>query len=67
VFGEIKAEKEVPLAYAGYGGLGKQDGHIGKARKYLTKPLKIFERLGGSITQQFNNVPLANKWTVSVV
>jgi len=46
VFGEIKAEKEVTLAYEGYGGLGKQDGHIGKARKYLTKPLKIFERLG---------------------
>lgn len=48
VFGEIKAEKEVTLAYAGYGGLGKQGGHIAKARKYLTKPLKIFERLGGS-------------------
>ena len=33
------------LAYAGYGRLHKQQGKVGQAREYLTKALKIFERL----------------------
>jgi tetratricopeptide (TPR) repeat protein len=43
---EIKAENELALAYAGYGRLHKQQGQIAQARKYLTKALEIFERLG---------------------
>jgi class 3 adenylate cyclase/tetratricopeptide (TPR) repeat protein len=43
---EIKAENELAQAYAGYGRLYKQKGQIAKAREYLTKALKIFERLG---------------------
>jgi len=46
VLEEIKAENELALAYAGYGRLHKQQGQIGQARKYLTKALEIFERLG---------------------
>jgi tetratricopeptide (TPR) repeat protein len=46
---EIKAENELALAYAGYGRLYKQKGQIVKARKYLTKALAIFERLGALI------------------
>jgi tetratricopeptide (TPR) repeat protein len=46
VLQKIKAENELALAYAGYGRLYKQKGQIAKAREYLTKALKIFERLG---------------------
>jgi tetratricopeptide (TPR) repeat protein len=46
VLREIKAENELALAYAGYGRLQKQQGHIGQAREYLTNALEIFERLG---------------------
>jgi tetratricopeptide (TPR) repeat protein len=46
VLGEIKAENELALAYAGYGRLHKQQGEIARAREYLTKVLEIFERLG---------------------
>jgi class 3 adenylate cyclase/tetratricopeptide (TPR) repeat protein len=45
VLREIKAENELALAYAGHGRLHKQQGQIDQARKYLTKGLKIFERL----------------------
>ena len=48
MFGEIKAEEKVTVAYAGYGGLRKQCDDIAKAREDLTKPLKIFEWPGGS-------------------
>jgi len=43
---EIKAENELAMAYAGYGGLHKKQGEIARAREYLTKALEIFERLG---------------------
>jgi class 3 adenylate cyclase/tetratricopeptide (TPR) repeat protein len=46
VLREIKAENELALAYAGYGRLHKQKGQIVEARKYLTKALEVFERLG---------------------
>jgi tetratricopeptide (TPR) repeat protein len=46
IFREIKAENELAMAYAGYGRLHKQQGQIAQARKYLTKALEIFERLG---------------------
>jgi tetratricopeptide (TPR) repeat protein len=46
VLQEIKAENELALAYAGYGRLHKRQGQIAQARKYLTKALEIFERLG---------------------
>jgi tetratricopeptide (TPR) repeat protein len=46
VFQEIKAENDVALAYVGYGRLQKQQGQFAQAREYLTKALKIFERLG---------------------
>ncbi len=46
VLQEIRAENELAQAYAGYGRLHKQKGQIAKAREYLTKALKIFERLG---------------------
>jgi tetratricopeptide (TPR) repeat protein len=46
VLGEIKAENELALAYAGYGRLHKQQGNIAQALEYLTKALEIFERLG---------------------
>jgi tetratricopeptide (TPR) repeat protein len=46
VFGEIKAENELALAYAGYGRLHKQQDKVAQAREYLTKALEIFERLG---------------------
>jgi len=46
VLGEIKAENELALAYAGYARLHKQQGKVGQAREYLTKALEIFERLG---------------------
>jgi tetratricopeptide (TPR) repeat protein len=42
----IKAENELALAYAGYGRLHRQQGHIAPARDYLTRALAIFERLG---------------------
>ena len=34
------------MAYARYGRLQKQQGQMAQAREYLTKALKIFERLG---------------------
>ena len=43
---EIKAENELALAYAGYGGLYKQQGNAEKAKEYLNKALKILDRLG---------------------
>jgi len=46
VLREIKAENYLPLAYAGYGRLHKQQGNTEQAREYLTKALEIFERLG---------------------
>ncbi|NIS62889.1 MAG: tetratricopeptide repeat protein [Proteobacteria bacterium] len=46
MLGEIKAENELAMAYAGYGRLHRQQGEIGQAREYLTKALEIFERLG---------------------
>jgi len=46
VLQEIRAENELAQAYAGYGRLHKQKGQIAKAREYLVKALKIFERLG---------------------
>jgi tetratricopeptide (TPR) repeat protein len=46
VLREIHAENELALAYAGYGRLHKEQGQIAQARKYLTKALEIFERLG---------------------
>jgi hypothetical protein len=33
------------LAYAGYGRLYKQQGHIDKAKEYLNMALEILERL----------------------
>jgi len=46
VFGEIKAENELALAYAGYGRLQLQQSQFAQAREHLTKALEIFERLG---------------------
>ena len=46
IFRDIKAENELAMAYAGYGQLHKKQGEIERAREYLTKALKIFERLG---------------------
>ena len=46
IFQEIKAENELAMAYAGYGRLHKKQGEIARAQEYLTKALKIFERLG---------------------
>ncbi len=43
---EIRAENELALTYSGYGRFHKQQGNIEQARKYLTKSLEIFERLG---------------------
>jgi tetratricopeptide (TPR) repeat protein len=43
---QINAENELALAYAGYGRLHQQQGHIEKAREYLTRALATFERLG---------------------
>jgi len=46
VLGEIKAENELALAYAGYGRLQMQQDQFSQAREYLTKALEVFERLG---------------------
>ena len=43
---QIHAENELALAYAGYGRLHQQQGHVTPARDYLTRALGIFERLG---------------------
>jgi len=43
---EIKSENELAMAYAGMGRSNKQQGHMAKAREYLTRALEIFERLG---------------------
>jgi len=42
----IHAENELALAYAGYGRLHQQQGHVTQAQEYLTRALAIFERLG---------------------
>jgi tetratricopeptide (TPR) repeat protein len=62
VLQEIKAENELALAYAGYSRLHKQKGQIAKAREYLTKALKIFERLGtliepGKVREELAELP----------
>jgi predicted ATPase/class 3 adenylate cyclase len=46
---KIKAENELALAYACKGRLHKQHNRFSQARVYLTKALKIFERLGNRI------------------
>jgi class 3 adenylate cyclase/tetratricopeptide (TPR) repeat protein len=46
IFREIRAENELALAYASYGRFYKQQGDMAHARKYLTRALKVFERLG---------------------
>jgi class 3 adenylate cyclase/tetratricopeptide (TPR) repeat protein len=46
IFREAKAEAWLPLAYAGYGRLHRQQGNLHEARKYLTDALEIFERVG---------------------
>jgi len=46
VLGDIQAENELALAYAGYGRLHEQQSDITQAREYLTQALEIFERLG---------------------
>jgi tetratricopeptide (TPR) repeat protein len=43
---ETKAKNELALAYSGMGRYHKQQGDTDEARKYLTKALEIFERLG---------------------
>ena len=43
---QINAENELALAYAGYGRLHQQQGHVTQAREYLNRALAIFERLG---------------------
>jgi tetratricopeptide (TPR) repeat protein len=42
----ISADNELARAYAGYGRLYIQQDNIEKAREYLNRALKIFERLG---------------------
>jgi predicted ATPase len=46
VLQQIKAENELALAYADYGGLHQRQGQFQQAREHLTKALEIFERLG---------------------
>ncbi len=46
LLGEIKAENELALAYAGVGRLRKQRGAIAEAHEFLSRALEIFERLG---------------------
>jgi len=46
IYKEIKAQNELALAYSGMGRLHKQKEDTEEARKYLTKALEIFERLG---------------------
>jgi tetratricopeptide (TPR) repeat protein len=46
VLQQINAENELALAYAGYGRLHAQGGHLPQARTYLSQALNIFERLG---------------------
>jgi tetratricopeptide (TPR) repeat protein len=46
IFGEIRAENELAMAYAGIGHLHRQESQFKRARKYLMQALKIFERLG---------------------
>jgi class 3 adenylate cyclase/tetratricopeptide (TPR) repeat protein len=46
IFQEIKAENQLAMAYTGYGRLHKKQGETARAQEYLTKALKIFERLG---------------------
>jgi tetratricopeptide (TPR) repeat protein len=46
IFKESKAENDLAMAYSGMGRYHKQQGDVEEARKYLTKALEIFERLG---------------------
>jgi class 3 adenylate cyclase/tetratricopeptide (TPR) repeat protein len=52
MFGEINAENEMALSYAGYGRYHRQTGHLAKAREFLTRALEIFERLGTLVEPQ---------------
>jgi class 3 adenylate cyclase/tetratricopeptide (TPR) repeat protein len=52
MFGEINAENEMALSYAGYGRYHRQIGHMAKAREILTRALEIFERLGTLVEPQ---------------
>jgi tetratricopeptide (TPR) repeat protein len=46
IYGQIKAQNELALAYSGMGRFHKLQGKVEEARKYLTDALEIFERLG---------------------
>ena len=59
VLGEIKAENELALTYAGYGRIQMQQGQVAPAREYLTKALEDFERLGTLIEPDKLRVILA--------
>ena len=59
MLGEIKAENELALAYAGYGRLQMQQGQFAQAREYLTKALEVFDRLGTLIEPDKLRVILA--------
>ncbi|MBW2096514.1 MAG: tetratricopeptide repeat protein [Deltaproteobacteria bacterium] len=45
-FEKLKAENHLALAYAGYGPFCKQQGRFEEAMGYLTRALKILDRLG---------------------
>jgi tetratricopeptide (TPR) repeat protein len=46
ILGQIKAENELGLACAGLGRLHAREGNTTRARRFLTRALAIFERLG---------------------
>ena len=46
VLRDIGAENEMAMAYAGYGRFYMKQGQVERAMQYLSKALKIFERLG---------------------
>jgi tetratricopeptide (TPR) repeat protein len=56
----IKAENELALALAAYGRLCKRQGRVADARDYLTRALKIFERLGTMIEPEKVRIELAH-------
>ena len=53
LFREMNAERELALAYAGYGRLCRKLGQVGQARAHLTSALEICERL--SMLTELNN------------
>jgi hypothetical protein len=55
----IKAENELASALAAYGRLCKRRGRVADARDYLTRTLKIFERLGTMIEPEKVRTELA--------